>query len=79
MNKTYLIRLGENELGQIIDGLKIRESSWRTTAKYLGSESTSEDSIAIEECSNEHEASRIADFYSAIIRNLERQRDEQRR
>lgn len=77
MSKTYMIRLGKNELGQILDGLRMREVSWRGTAEYLVSDQLADDSIAIEECRDEHEATRIADFYAAIIRDLERQRDEQ--
>lgn len=79
MSRTYWICLGENELGQILDGLRVREVSWRATAEYLGANCITDDSVAIEECRDDAEATRIADFYAAIIRDLERQRDEQRR
>lgn len=78
MSKTYLIRLGENELGQVLDGLRVRESTWRATAEYHACGHLADDSVAIEECSDETEATRVADFYTAIIRDLERQRDAQR-
>lgn len=78
MSKTYLIHLEENDLGQILDGLKAREDSWRKTADYFRSGSNPDDSFVIEECSGEHEANQMALFYARIIRNLERQRDEQR-
>jgi hypothetical protein len=78
MSKTYLHRLEENDLGQIIEGLQAREESWRKTADYFRSGYNPGDSFAIEECNGEHEADKIAQFYSRIIRNLERQRDEQR-
>ena len=77
MSKTSLIRLEENDLGQILEGLQAREESWRKTADYLRSGYNPDDSFAIEECNGEHEADQIAQFYSRIIRNLERQRDEQ--
>jgi hypothetical protein len=78
MSKTDLLRLDENDLGQIIEGLQAREESWRKTADYFRSGYNPDDSFAIEECKEEHEADKIAQFYSRIIRNLERQRDEQR-
>ena len=78
MSKTYLIRLEENDLGQILEGLQAREESWRKTADYFRSGFNPDDSFVIEECSDEHEADRIAQFYSRIIRDLESQRDEQR-
>lgn len=78
MSKTYLIRLEENELGQIIEGLQAREESWRRTADYFRIGYNTDDSFAIEECNGEYEAAEIAQFYSRIILDLERQRDEQR-
>jgi len=78
MRKTYLLRLDGNDLGQILDGLRVREQSWRKTADYFRSGYNPDDSFVIEECNGEHEANEIALFYARIIRNLERQRDEQR-
>ena len=69
--------MGENDLGQILDGLRVREESWRRTGDYFRSGNL-DDAFAIEECNGEHEANQIALFYARIIRNLERQRDEQR-
>jgi hypothetical protein len=37
-----------------------------------------DDAFSIEECNGEHEANEISSFYARILRNLERQRDEQR-
>ncbi len=79
MSRTFLIRLEENDLGQILDGLKAREESWRKTADYFRSGFNTDDAFAIEECNDEHEADRIAQFYSRIISDIERQCDEQRR
>ncbi len=78
MSKTYLIRLEENDLGQILDGLRAREESWRKTADYFRSGYNPDGSFAIEACNDEYEADRIAEFYSRIIREVECQRDEQR-
>jgi hypothetical protein len=77
MSRTYLIRLEENELGQILDGLRAREATWRATAQYQARGYLADDSIAIEACRDEAEATRIADFYTRIIHDLERQRGEQ--
>lgn len=78
MKTTYLLRLNEHDLGQILEGLQAREASWRKTADYFRSGYNPDDSFIIEECNGEYEANRIALFYARIIRNLERQRDEQR-
>jgi hypothetical protein len=76
MSKIYLIRLDGNDLGQILDGLRTREESWRKTAQYFRSGEL-DHAFIIEECNDEREANEIASFYARIIRNLERQRDEQ--
>ena len=78
MNKTYFLRLGENDLGQIIEGLQVREDSWRRTADYFRFGHSPGDSFIIEECNGEHEANQRALFYARILRNLERQRGKQR-
>jgi hypothetical protein len=77
MNKTYSIQLGENDLGQVLDGLREREESWRRTADYFRSGGDCDNAFAIEECNDEHEADCIAQLYSRIISDLERQRKEQ--
>jgi hypothetical protein len=78
MKTSYLIRLEDNDLGQILDGLRAREESWRKTADYFRFGYSADGASVIEECNDEHEAARIAEFYSRIIRDVERQRDEQR-
>jgi hypothetical protein len=77
MSKTYLLRLNDSDLGQILEGLQAREESWRKTADYFRSGHNPDDWFLIEECNSEYEANQIALFYARIIRNLERQRDEQ--
>ena len=76
MNKTVLLRLDDNDLGQILDGLRLRDESWRKTADYFRSGHNLDDSFVIEECNGEYEADQIALFYSRIIRDLERQREQ---
>ena len=78
MEKIYFLRLAENDLGQIVEGLQAREESWRRTADYFRSGHNSDESFAIEECNGEYEANQMALFYARILRNLERQCDEQR-
>jgi hypothetical protein len=78
MNKSYFLRLGENDLGQIIEGLQVRQESWQRTADYFRSGQSIDDNFAIEECNGEHEANQMALFYSRIIRKLECQREKQR-
>ena len=77
MNKTVLLRLDDNDLGQILDGLRVREESWRKTADYFRSGYNPDDSFVIEECNGEYEADQIALFYSRIVRELEHQREQQ--
>src|SRR5436190_23469835 len=79
MNKTYLLRLDSNDLGQILDSLSAREESWRNTAEYFRTGLNPKRSFVLEECNGEHEADQIARFYARILRLLERQRDEQDR
>ena len=77
MSKTILLRLDDNDLGQILEGLQAREESWRRTADYFRAGHNPGDSFVIEECSGEYEANQITLFYSRIIRDLERQREQQ--
>ena len=77
MSKIYHIQLEANDLGQILDGLREREESWRRTAEYFRTGGDGEEAFAIQECNDEHEAVSIAEFYSRIMRDLERQRKEQ--
>jgi hypothetical protein len=77
MKKTILLRLDDNDLGQILDGLRVREESWLKTAEYFRSGHNSDDSFVIEECNGEYEASQIALIYSRIIHDLEHQREQQ--
>jgi hypothetical protein len=75
--KKYRVELEANDLGQVLEGLRAREESWRNTAIYLRDGYFPDDTFVCEECSDEHEAESIANFYKRIILSLERQRDKQ--
>lgn len=74
MRKQIHLVLGDVEIFQLLDGLKIREESWRKTAAYLETEKfPDEDFFLIEECSNPDEAEKIADDYKIIIEKIRKQ------
>jgi hypothetical protein len=76
MGKQILIRLGEDDLGQIIDGLRVRAESWRATERYL---ETGYAQNIIEECNDAAEARSIAEHYERIIESVVKQHAEQER
>ena len=79
MQKQIYLVLGDNEVGQIIDGLLIREEAWLNTAKYLETEELPNDEFfLIEECSDADEARNIASDYRAIIEKIQKQQTAQR-
>ena len=73
MSKIVHLSLTENDVGQIIDGLCIREKAWLQTAMLMRGEQPDDPSVC-EECSNEEEAIAIAAHYSQIIKKIEEQR-----
>lgn len=73
MNKTVVLRLDRNDVGQIFEGLQVREQSWRKTAIFLRDGFYPDDSFVSEECSKFEEAEGIANHYQRIIANIERQ------
>lgn len=77
MSKSYLIRLEENELGQLLDGLECRADAWEKTAHYHRTGESPPDFI-IEECSDAEEAGKIAAHYRLILAKIERQMEVQR-
>jgi len=66
MEKFVTLRLPENDVGQIIDGLTQRMIIWRATEEYLET-GMSHFGDFIEECSNPEEACFIAEYYEKII------------
>ena len=77
MNRQFQIRIDSLDLGQTLDGLRARADAWRKTSEYLESGHVSDDSFICEECSNAHEATKIASHYGKIISLIEQQVAEQ--
>jgi hypothetical protein len=76
MNKLYLIRLEENDLGQLLDGLEARAEAWEKTAQYHRAGESPVDFI-VEECTDADEADRIAAHNRLIISKIREQREAQ--
>jgi hypothetical protein len=77
MGKEFQINIDSLELGQILDGLRSRQESWKNTAIFLRDCFFPDDSFVCEECSDPDEAEKIADRYQRIISSIEQQVDTQ--
>jgi hypothetical protein len=77
MGKEFHFKLDSVDLGQVLDGLRLRRQSWANTAIYLRDEYFPDDSFVCEECSDANEAQKIADMYQRIISRIENQIAEQ--
>lgn len=77
MGQKLQIRIDSLDLGQILDGLRSRQESWKNTAVFLRDGFFPDDAFVCEECSDADEAERIADDYKRIIGSIERQIDAQ--
>jgi hypothetical protein len=77
MSKTFQITLESLDLGQLLDGLRAREESWRNTAIYLRDDYFPDDFFICEECSDAEEANKIANHYKRLIANIEEQIEKQ--
>jgi hypothetical protein len=74
MRKQIHLVLGANQIFQLLDGLEMRQESWRKTAAYLETEQFPDDDFfLIEECSSADEARNIADDYKTIIDKIRKQ------
>jgi len=73
MKDTFQIILKRRDLGQLLDGLRIRAEAWEKTADYLESGFSPDDYFICEECSDSHEARCIARHYETIIGAIEDQ------
>ena len=76
-DKTLTIELSSHDLGQLLDGIRMRAEAWQKTADYLKSGYSSDDSFICEECSGPKEAQRIARHYDKIISEIEKQIQQQ--
>ena len=77
MGKEFQINIDSLELGQILDGLRWRQESWKNTALFLRDGFFPDEAFVCEECSDPNEAEKIADHYQRIIISIEQQVDEQ--
>lgn len=77
MGNTFRISIDSFDLGQLLDGLRIRAESWRKTEDYLESGFAADDSFICEDCSDSEEAAKIAEHYERVIAHIERQVQEQ--
>ena len=77
MGKQLLLTLDSLDVGQIVDGLRSRQESWANTAIFLCDDYFPVEAFICEECSDPHEAQRIADYYQRIIMRIEQQIDAQ--
>jgi hypothetical protein len=74
MAKTYQIELDDLDIGQTLDGLKMRAESWERTADYLRTEKTPDgEFFIVEECHKPEEADGIASRYRSIIATIRSQ------
>lgn len=77
MGKQFRITLDSLDLGQLLDGLRLRVESWRKTAEFLESGYIADDAFICEECSDAAEALSIAEHYEKIVASIEEQVVEQ--
>jgi hypothetical protein len=77
MGKKLQIKIDSLDLGQILEGLRSRQESWKNTAVFSRDGFFPDEAFVCEECSDADEAERIADDYRRIIGNIERQIDAQ--
>ena len=76
MPKKYHIELDDLDLGQVLDGLKIRAEAWEKTAGYHRTGESPPDFI-VEECNDADEADSIVNHYRSIIAKIQKQQEEQ--
>jgi hypothetical protein len=75
MDREVTLKLPDNMVGQILDGLRERMQVWRDTEQYMNVGHTDDEFGTIEECNNAEEARWIADYYEEIIGCIEKQRE----
>jgi len=73
MGKQFEITLDSLDVGQLLDGLRLRAESWRKTAEFLESGHVADEAFICEECSDSEEATNIAEQYEKIVASIERQ------
>lgn len=66
--------LSRMDIGQVLDGLHERMLVWRATEEYFIN-AYPQSADCIEECSDEHEARAIAEYYQYLIDTIKKQLD----
>ncbi len=77
MNRQFQIRIDSLDLGQLLDGLRVRRAAWQKTSECLASGCVSDEFFICEECSDANEAAKIALHYLKLISLIEKQIGEQ--
>jgi hypothetical protein len=77
MSKEFHLTLASLDVGQLLDGLRSRETSWRNTAIFLREDYFPDEAFVAEDCSEPEEAEAIADHFTRIISSIEKQITEQ--
>jgi len=72
-SKKFSLTLASNDVGQLLDGLRLRAEAWSKTTDYLESGFNPDDAFICEECSDPREARQIAQHYERIIAEIEQQ------
>ncbi len=76
MEDFVKLTLSRMDIGQVLDGLHERMLIWRATEEYF-IDGCPQSADCIEECSDEHEARAIADYYQYLIDTIKKQLDTQ--
>ncbi len=66
-DKEYVIRLNAFDLGQMIDGLEVRQRAWRDAASYLRTGEMPSEDFVMEESRDAEEAERLSGHYVRIM------------
>lgn len=83
MEKTITLILSDGDVGQLLDGLRVRATSWEKTAVWMERHYDEEETNAaaglflIEECNDAKEAEQVAQHFRDIIAAIEAQRKQQ--
>lgn len=71
--RNFTLTLNDDDVGQLLDGLRLRVEAWTRTADYLESGFNPDEAFICEECSDPREARYIAQHYRRIVTEIERQ------
>lgn len=78
MAKIVSLKLPRLFVGQLLDCLNIAVEDWERTKIYHETGYVDPDEPHIRECSDEHEAGQIANYYRQIISEIEKQLGKQK-